>query len=87
MSTVIRIGEQSFTIKQDATKWLGFWRDSKLSFKTHFENRMASAKGALHRVASLSRSNSRLSNDLMRRVIVVAVTSIALYSSEIWWRG
>jgi hypothetical protein len=37
-SVVVRIGEQSFAIKQDATKWLGFWLDSKLSFKTHFEN-------------------------------------------------
>jgi hypothetical protein len=86
-STVVRIGEQSFAIKQDATKWIGFWPDSKLSFKTHFENRMASAKGALHRVASLSRSNGGLSNDLMRRVIVAAVTSVALYGSEVWWRG
>jgi hypothetical protein len=30
-----------------ATKWLGFWLDPKLLFKTHFENRMASAKSAL----------------------------------------
>jgi hypothetical protein len=66
---------------------LGFWLDSKLSFRTHFEDRMASAKGALHRVASLSRSNGGLSIDLMRRVIVAAVTAVALYGSEIWWRG
>jgi hypothetical protein len=86
-SVGVRIGEQSFAIKQESTKWLGFWLDSKLSFKTHFENRMASAKGALDRVASLSRSNGGLSIDLMRRVIVAAVTSVALYGSEVWWRG
>jgi hypothetical protein len=63
---VCRIGEQSFAIQQQATKWLGFWLDSKLSLKTHFENRMASAKGALQRVASLSRSNGGLSVNLMR---------------------
>ena len=84
---VVRIGEQSFGIKHEATKWLGFWLDSKLSFKTHFENRMACAKGALQRVASLSRSNGGLSINLMRRVIVAAVTSVALYGSEVWWRG
>ncbi|KAI7712086.1 hypothetical protein KC353_g8529 [Hortaea werneckii] len=83
----IRIGEQTFAVKQEATKWLGFWLDSKLSFKTHFENRIASAKGALQRVSSLSRSNGGLSADLMRRVVVAAVTSVALYGSEIWWRG
>jgi hypothetical protein len=84
---VVRIGEQSFAIKHEATKWLGFWLDPKLSFKTHFENRMASAKGALQRVASLSRGNGGLSINLMRRVVVAAVTSVALYGSEVWWRG
>jgi hypothetical protein len=48
---------------------------------------MASAKGALQRVASLSRSNGGLSINLMRTVVVAAVTSVALYGSEIWWRG
>jgi hypothetical protein len=84
---VIRIGEQTFTIKLGATKWLSFWLDPKLSFQTHFESRMASAKGALQRVASLSKSNGGLSINLMRRVVVAAVTSVALYGSEIWWRG
>ena len=84
---IVSIGEQSFVIKHEATKWLGFWLDPKLSFKTHFENRMASAKGALQRVASLSRSNGGLSINLMRRVVVAAVTSVALYGSEVWWRG
>jgi hypothetical protein len=86
-SVVFRIGEQSFAIKQEATEWLGFWLDSKLSFRTCVENRMASAKGALYRAASLSRSNGGLSINLMRRVIVAAVTSVALYGSELWWRG
>jgi hypothetical protein len=83
----LSIKEQSFSIKQEATRWLGFWLDSKLSFRTHFENRMASAKGALNRVASLSRSNGGLSVNLMPRVVVAAVTSVALYGSEVWWRG
>ena len=75
---------RSFAIKHAATKWLGFWLDSKLSFKTHFENKMASAKGVLQRVASLSRSYGGLSINLMRRVVVAAVTSVALYGSEVW---
>jgi hypothetical protein len=79
--------KQTFKINQGATKWLGFWLDPKLSFKTHFEKRMASAKGALQRVASLSSSNGGLSVSLMRRVVVAAVTSVALYGAEVWWRG
>jgi hypothetical protein len=86
-SATVRIGKQTFAIKQEATRWLGFWLDSKLSFKTHFENRMASARGALQRVSGLSRSNGGLSINLMRRVVVAAVTSVAMYGSEIWWRG
>jgi hypothetical protein len=34
-SVVVRTGEQSFAIKQEATKWLGFWLDSKLSSSRH----------------------------------------------------
>jgi retron-type reverse transcriptase len=83
----VRIRRQTFTIKQEATKWLGFRLDPKLLFKTHFENRMASAKGALQRISSLSRSSGGLSVNLMRRVAVAAVTSTAMYGSEIWWRG
>jgi len=48
---------------------------------------MASARGVLQRISSLSRSNGSLSVDLMRRVVVAAVTSVAMYGAEISWRG
>lgn len=38
-------------------------------------------------MASLSRSNGGLPIDLMQRVVVAAVTSVALHGSEVWWRG
>lgn len=40
----VRAGGQTFTIKQETTKWLGFWLDSNLSFKAHFENRIRAPK-------------------------------------------
>jgi hypothetical protein len=83
----VRIRQQTFIIKQEATRWLGFWLDPKLSFKTHFKNRISSATGALQRISSLSRSNGGLSVNLMRRVVMAAVTSVAMYGAEIWWRG
>ena len=83
----VRIGQQTLPIKQEATRWLGFWLDPKLSFETHFENRMADTKGALQRVSRLSRSNGGLSVKLMPTVVMAAVTSVAMYGSEIWWRG
>jgi hypothetical protein len=61
----VRFGEVLLTSQliasgRQGAVWLGFWLDSKLSFKTHFENRMANAKGALQRVSSLNRSNVRI---------------------------
>ncbi|KAL1581647.1 hypothetical protein WHR41_09703, partial [Cladosporium halotolerans] len=83
---IVRIGEHSCPINQGATKWLGFWLDSKLTFKTHFEKRITSAKGALQAVASLSRRNGGLSIGLMRRVVLAVVSSVALFGAEVWWR-
>jgi ribonuclease HI len=85
--TRVHIGKQSFPINQGATRWLGFWLDPKLSFKTHFEKRLVSAKGAMQRISGLSRRNGGLSLSLMRRVVLAAVSSIALYGAEVWWRG
>lgn len=48
---------------------------------------MTSAKGALQAIADLSRRNGGLSINLMRRVVVAAVTSIALFGAEVWWKG
>jgi hypothetical protein len=56
----VRMGEQGFTIKHGATKWLGFWLDPKLSFKTHFTKRLASARGALQRIKDLGGSHGDL---------------------------
>jgi hypothetical protein len=83
----VQVREQVFSINRGATKWLGFWLNPKLSFKTHSEKRLASAKGALQRVAGLSRRNGGLSISLMRRVVLATVSSIALYGAEVWWRG
>lgn len=44
------MGEHESSINPGATRWLDFWLDPKLSFKTHFEKRLASAKGALQRI-------------------------------------
>lgn len=81
------IGEHELPINRGATKWLGFWLDPKLSFKSHFDKRLASAKGALQRIKGLSGSRGGLTMRLMRRVVVAAVNSVALYGAEVWWRG
>lgn len=85
--TTVHIGEQEFAIKLGATKWPGFWLESKLSFKTHSTKRLASAKGALQRIKGLGGSHGGLPMRLIRRVVIAAMNSIALYGAEVWWRG
>lgn len=70
---------------QGATKWPDFWLNSELFFKTHFENRMASAKGDLLRISSLIRSNGGLPVNLVWRELVATITFEAFYGSEIGW--
>lgn len=86
-NVTVNIVDQRFAIKQGATKWLGFWLDSKLSSKTHSETRLASATEALQRISGLSKSKDSSPMRLMRRIAVGAVTSVALYGAEIWGRG
>ena len=43
---LIKIGEAIFQPKE-SIKYLGVWLDSKLSFKTHVEKKIASAKKLL----------------------------------------
>ena len=45
---------------------------------------MASVRGALQQVSSLSRSDGGLSVNLMQRMVVAVVNSVAMYRSEIW---
>jgi hypothetical protein len=80
----ISIAEQTFAIKQGATKWLCFWLDSKLSSKAEIDNRMADTRKTLQRVASLSRRTGDLCINMVQRSVVAAVASVALYGSEIW---
>jgi hypothetical protein len=79
----LRIREQGLAIKHGATKWLSFWLDPKLSSKTHFTKRLMSAKGALQRIKGFGGSHGGLPMRLVRRVVVAAVNSIALYGGEV----
>ena len=83
-----RINLQGKRIKfnSEATKWLGIWLDSGLSFKTHYQTRLQKAKAAENRLRSIS-STYGLPPGLVRKVQIAAVQSVALYGAEIWWRG
>jgi hypothetical protein len=80
----ISIAEQTFAIKQSATKWPCFWLDSKLSSKAEIDNEMADTRKTLQRVVSLSRRTCELFINMVQRSVVAAVASVALCGSEIW---
>src|SRR5579871_1788161 len=71
---------------ENATRWLGFWLDSKLSFREHFNIRYQKAEKVLQALKALSKRNG-LPMSLLHKVQVAAVHSVALYGSEIWWEG
>jgi hypothetical protein len=64
-----RINLQGKRIKfnSEATKWLGIWLDSGLSFKTHYQTRLQKAKAAENRLRSIS-STYGLPPGLVRKV-------------------
>ena len=63
-----------------------FWLDPKLSFREHFNIRYQKAEKVLQALSALSRRNG-LPMDLLHKIQVAAVHSVALYGSEIWWEG
>jgi hypothetical protein len=82
----IRLENNSISYNKEATRWLGIWLDSGLSFKAHYRTRLQKAKAAENRLKSISGTYG-LSPGLVRRIQIAVVQSIALYGAEIWWQG
>ena len=82
----IRLENNSISYNKEATRWLGIWLDSGLSFKAHYQTRLQKARAAENRLKSISGTYG-LSPGLVRRIQIAVVQSIALYGAEIWWQG
>lgn len=76
-------GEQEVKFNDKATRWLGVWLDSGLTFVTHIKERVKKAQAAEARIKGLTRTYG-LPPGLIRKIQIGAVQSIALYGSEIW---
>lgn len=86
LKTRLRVGGETVLFKKDATQWLGVWLDSRLNFAFHFNERMKKAKAAEARIKGLSKTYG-LCPELVRRIQIAAVQSVALYEAELWWKG
>ena len=80
------LGDHNIEFNKEATRWLGIWLDSGLSFKEHYQKRFLKAKQAEKRLKAIYGTYG-LASGLVRRVQIAAVQSTALYRAEIWWKG
>jgi hypothetical protein len=82
----VKIGETSFQPKE-LVKYLGIWLDSKLSFKTHVEKKIALASKTLIQIERLSNTERGLTFQAMRQLYIACISSIADYGVPIWWNN
>ena len=78
----VKIGEAIFQPKE-SIKYLDVWLDSKLSFKTHVEKKIASAKKLLIQIERLSNTERGLSFQAMRQLYIACIFSVADYEVSI----
>ena len=74
----VRIGDTIFQPKE-VVKYLDVWLDSKLSFKSHVEKKIALAKKVFMKVERLSNTERGLSFQAMRQLYIACISSVADY--------
>ena len=82
-ATKLVFGEQEVKFNDIATRWLGVWLDSGLTFVTHIRERVKKAQAAEARIRGLTRTYG-LSPGLVRKIQIAAVQAIAFFGAEIW---
>lgn len=83
--TTVLIDGKQIKFNKKPTRWLGVWLDSQLKFTSHVNERMTKARTAELRIKGLARSYG-LAPELVRRIQIAAVQSVALYGAELWWK-
>ena len=85
-ATKLVFGEQEVKFNDIATRWLGVWLDSGLTFVTHIRERVKRAQAAEARIRGLTRTYG-LPPGLVRKIQIAAFQAIAFFGAEIWWHG
>jgi len=71
---------------KQATRRLGIWIDSGLSFKDHHQTMVKKARNAQQRMRRLT-GRMGLVPENVRRIQVACVQVVDMYGSELWWKG
>ena len=86
LAQTIRVGHADIKYNKEATRWLGVWLDSQLSFAAHHNVMMRKARAAQRQLKGLSTQRGLTAGNV-RKVQVACIQAIALYGSEVWWKG
>jgi len=86
LSARIQVGNKSVSFNSEATRWLGVWLDSQLALKEHHAIRLKEGKKAMERPRRLT-GQMGLSPVNCRKVMTACMQSVAMFGSELWWKG
>ncbi|KAI0999672.1 hypothetical protein K3495_g8523 [Podosphaera aphanis] len=81
-----KIKDVTIKFNKEATRWLGLWLDSALSFREHKDTYLQKARRAEARLKAVT-NRKGLEPGLVWKIQVAAVQSVALYGAELWWRN
>jgi len=82
----VKVGDKTVPFSREATRWLGVWLDSQLSLKGHHAVRIKEGRKAKARLHRLTRQMG-LSPANCRKVMMACIQSVAMFGSELWWKG
>jgi hypothetical protein len=74
------------SFNKKATRWLRIWLDTQLNLGEHQKIMMKKSRKAMGRLQRLS-SEMRLIPVNCRKVKTACVQSVAMYRTELWWKG
>lgn len=84
--TMIIVCGHTIVFNMKATRWLVVHLYSRLQYKAHKNLTLEKARRTEDRVRRLATARG-LMQRLVRKIQVVAVQAITLYSADVWWNG
>jgi len=82
----VAVGANSVPFNKAATRWLGVWLDSQLTLRDHHATRLKQGQKAMTRLRRLT-GQMGLPPPNCWKVITVCMQSVAMFGSELWWKG
>jgi len=85
-TATVKVGDNTVPFSKEATRWLGIWLDSQLRLKDHHAIQLKDGKKAMARLLQLA-GQMGLSPTNCRKVVTACIQSVAVFGSELWWKG